>query len=93
MSDIITRSPEVHRSRRTFLGTLAAAVATSATASAVGATSIPRALGATPVPNDTADPERWLQKLTGKHRQLVDGFAPNDEPDSMRADIEAALAA
>ena len=31
--------------------------------------------------------------LVGKDGKVIKRFAPNDEPDSMRADIEAALAA
>ena len=31
--------------------------------------------------------------LVGKDGKVIKRFAPNDEPDAMRADIEAALAA
>jgi hypothetical protein len=61
--------------RRAFLGQLATAATTAAT---LGAAAMPRAIEAS-VPNDTqGDPERWLDGLKGKHRQVFDGYAPND---------------
>jgi hypothetical protein len=65
--------------RRTFLGKLA--MSASSLAFGAAALTLPDALraetlatGHSPAP----DPKNWLANLKGKHRQLVDAFAPNE---------------
>ena len=63
--------------RRAFLGQLAVAGA-AGLALANGGLDGVSALGATTLVSPPADPEHWLDKLTTKHKQLVDAYEPND---------------
>ena len=60
--------------RRAFLGKLAAGAAASAGAIALSSVALPETLFASEAP----DPEHWLDSLKGKHKQVVDAYAPND---------------
>src|SRR5579872_1145295 len=65
--------------RRTFLGQLAASAAAGAavlgtTRAAMAMPDAVNAMAGVAAP----DPEHWLDPLTGKHRQMVDAFMPND---------------
>ena len=63
--------------RRAFLGRLAAGAAGAGILGSAGALAVPEALGALTTAPDP-DPEHWLDKLTGKHRQMVDAYTPNE---------------
>ena len=65
--------------RRTFLGRLAASAAAGAavlgtTRTAMAIPDVVDAMSASAAP----DPEHWLDAVTGKHRQMVDAYMPND---------------
>src|SRR5262245_48959501 len=66
---------ETTKGRREFLGQLAAATTAVTLGAGSAAAAIPRVVDAS---TSSADPEHWLDGLKGKHRQLVDGFAPNE---------------
>jgi len=65
--------------RRAFLGRLAASAAAGAAVlgTSRSAMAIPEAVDAMSV-GTAPDPEHWLDPLTGKHRQMVDAYMPND---------------
>jgi len=79
MSAKSTTHPQDASGRRAFLGQLATTAATTAAVLGTGAgvLAVPRSLEALP-PTQSSDPEHWLDKLSGKHRQVFDGFVPND---------------
>jgi hypothetical protein len=66
--------------RRAFLGQLAAgAVASAGVLGLAGAVmGTPGTLDAAPLGDAGPMAEGWLDKLKGKHRQLVDAYSPND---------------
>jgi hypothetical protein len=65
--------------RRAFLGRLAAGAAGAGLLGATGATlALPETLGALTTDTAPSDPDHWLDKVTGKHRQLVDAYSPNE---------------
>ena len=70
-------SNEESRGRRAFLGQLAVAGA-AGLALANGGLDGVSSLDAATLTNPPADPEHWLDKLTAKHKQLVDAYEPND---------------
>jgi hypothetical protein len=80
-SDNKTAHHDGSSGRRVFLGQLAAGAAASA-----GVLGLTRTALAIPEPIDVAggltlggsDPELWLEKLTGKHKQMVDAYKSND---------------
>jgi hypothetical protein len=82
----MSRNTEVEnespRGRRAFLGHLAAGAAASAGVLALSnvANAMPNIdTGGLSAGNAAApDPEHWLDALKGKHKQLVDAYAPND---------------
>jgi hypothetical protein len=77
MSDTSKRRGSTN-GRRAFLGTLAASAAATAAAIGTGAgLAIPDAF-AGPLAGPSPDAEHWLDGLKGKHKQITDGFAPND---------------
>ena len=83
MSHTTNDGNEDQSGRRKFLGQLAGAATTAALGIGGAGLAIPRALGAAPADEAMTDvqvpnAEHWLDGLKGKHRQLVDGFAPND---------------
>ena len=71
---------ESPRGRRAFLGQLAVGAAAGAGVLALSnvASAMPN-IGDLSAGNAAApDPEHWLDALKGKHKQLVDAYAPND---------------
>jgi hypothetical protein len=73
---------ESPRGRRAFLGQLAAGAAAGAGVLALSnvASAMPNIGSADLSAGNAAapDPEHWLDALKGKHKQLVDAYAPND---------------
>jgi hypothetical protein len=70
-------SEEPKEGRRAFLGQLAV-VGAASLALANGGLDGVSTLNAATLVSPPADPEHWLDKLTAKHKQLVDAYEPND---------------
>ena len=68
---------EAKGGRRAFLGQLAAASAAGFAIANGSLDGVP-SLSAATLGNAPADPEQWLAKLSGKNKQLVDAYEPND---------------
>jgi hypothetical protein len=71
-------SDEPKGGRRAFLGQLAVAGAAGLALANGGVEGVSVLNAATLVTPPAPDPEHWLDKLTAKNKQLVDGYEPND---------------
>ena len=72
-----SHSDEPKGGRRAFLGQLAVAGVAGFALGNGGLEGAPTLSAATLV-SPPADPEHWLDKLSGKNKQLVDAYEPND---------------
>lgn len=78
MSHPVSRDPVSPSGRRAFLGKLAATAAAGAAGIALtSGLDAPGELFAA-TPSVAPDADHWLDGLKGKHKQVVDAFAPNE---------------